>query len=50
MIHDHSKFVDVYLPSLSADERHMMSMSNLETLVKFSIYPIARSISSLPKV
>lgn len=36
------------LPALSVEERHMIIMSNLGILVKFSKYLTAKSISSLP--
>ena len=35
------------IPDVSVDERHMISMSNLGTLVKFSRYLTAKSMSSL---
>lgn len=43
------RFTRVSLPALSLDVRHIISMSNLETFVKFSKKLTARSISPLPK-
>lgn len=37
----------VNIPDLSADERHMMIMLNLDTLGRFSKYLTAMSASSL---